>query len=53
MLKMTYINQIMKETLGINPPEIKIIQNFTAEDIELSGKFIRKGNVVVSEKKSL
>lgn len=40
---MTYINQIMKETLRINGPATRVIPRIAKEDTDLSGTFIPKG----------
>ncbi|CAO3639437.1 unnamed protein product [Mucor hiemalis] len=41
--RMTYINQIMKETLRINGPASRVIPRIAKEDTDLSGTFIPKG----------
>ncbi|KAI9345051.1 cytochrome P450 [Pilaira anomala] len=41
--KMTYINQVMKETLRINAPVPELSDRVTAEDTVLSDTFIPKG----------
>lgn len=44
---MTYISQIIKETLRINGSVTKAILRVAAEDTELSGTFIPKGTKLV------
>ncbi|KAI7893584.1 cytochrome P450 [Mucor mucedo] len=44
--EMTYINQIIKETLRINGPATRIIPRISTEDAEFSGLFIPKGTQV-------
>ncbi|KAI9345054.1 cytochrome P450 [Pilaira anomala] len=44
--KMTYINQIMKETLRIRGPVAKIVDRIAAEDTVLSDTFIPKGTLL-------
>ncbi|CDS14232.1 hypothetical protein LRAMOSA06402 [Lichtheimia ramosa] len=41
--EMTYINQIIKETLRINPPATGIVPRRVEEDTELCGVFLPKG----------
>nr|BDB32861.1 cytochrome P450 monooxygenase [Thamnidium elegans] len=43
---MTYINQIMKETLRINGPASKVVSRIATEDTTLSGTFIPKGTLL-------
>ncbi|KAI8054841.1 cytochrome P450 [Thamnidium elegans] len=45
--KMTYINQIMKETLRINGPVARTLPRVVQEDIFLSGTFVPKGTLLV------
>jgi cytochrome P450 len=40
---MTYINQIIKETLRINGPATRVLPRVAKEDTDLGGKFIPKG----------
>ncbi|KAL9547449.1 hypothetical protein MBANPS3_006166 [Mucor bainieri] len=44
--QMTYINQIIKETLRINGPVIGIVPRAVTEDTVLSGTFIPKGSTI-------
>ncbi|KAI8891343.1 cytochrome P450 [Backusella circina FSU 941] len=44
--QMTYINQIMKETLRINGPVPHTLPRIVTEDTELCGVFIPKGSTV-------
>lgn len=44
--KMKYLNQIIKESLRINPPVFSTIPRIAMEDTELSGTFIPKGTPV-------
>jgi cholesterol 24(S)-hydroxylase len=41
--RMTYINQIMKETLRINGPASRVVPRVATEDTDLNGTFIPKG----------
>lgn len=43
---MTYINQIIKETLRINGPATRVLPRVAKEDTDLGGKFIPKGTLV-------
>lgn len=43
---MTYINQIMKETLRLNDPAPRVVPRKVTEDTVLSGTFIPKGSMV-------
>ncbi|GAA5801588.1 hypothetical protein HPULCUR_007036 [Helicostylum pulchrum] len=45
--RMTYINQIVKETLRINGPVSKTVPRVVQEDIFLSGAFVPKGTLLV------
>lgn len=47
--RMTYISQIMKETLRINPPVVITAPRIAVEDTELSGVFIPKGTTVITD----
>lgn len=40
---MTYINMVIKETLRINGPAVRVLTRITNQDTELSGTFIPKG----------
>jgi cholesterol 24(S)-hydroxylase len=45
--KMTYINQVMKETLRINDPAPRVVPRLVTEDTVLpSGLFVPKGSLV-------
>ncbi|KAI8886510.1 cytochrome P450 [Backusella circina FSU 941] len=44
--QMTYINNIMKETLRLNSPTPQTLPRVAAEDVVLSGVFIPKGTVL-------
>ncbi|KAI9257809.1 cytochrome P-450 cyp509A1 [Helicostylum pulchrum] len=45
--RMTYINQIVKETLSINGPVSKTVPRVVQEDIFISGAFVPKGTLLV------
>ncbi|KAI8879155.1 cytochrome P450, partial [Backusella circina FSU 941] len=44
--RMTFINQIMKETLRLNGPAANIVSRVAKEDCELAGTFVPKGSKV-------
>ncbi|KAI7873099.1 cytochrome P450 [Mucor mucedo] len=44
--RMTYINQVIKESLRINPPAVQVVPRVAGEDTELSGTFIPKGTLL-------
>lgn len=41
--KMTYVNMVIKETLRINGPAVRVMTRIANKDTEISGTFIPKG----------